>query len=257
MKKIALIGAGNVNWHLGHALPKKHYSICQVYSRTRASAQALAKSLDCSFTTKLAKVDTEADIVLIAVSDDAIAEVANKLVYLEDAKRLFIHTSGSTSLSILSNHFSKCGVFWPPQSLRKEDKIDIKQTPFVLVAEDENVLEIEKFANRISRKVTLLSEDQKSNLHLAAVFSNNFVNHLFSIAFDICQEKGLDFELLLPIIKETTAKIKNNNPSLLQTGPAIRADQKTLKNHLALLKKNKELKKIYSLLSESINPKLK
>ncbi len=257
MKKVALIGAGNINWHLGSALPSKHYQVCQVYSKTRKSALALAKRLDCTFTTSLKKIDTEADIILIAVSDDAIPEVSTSLSYLEDEKRVFIHTSGSTDLSVLSKHFTKCGVFWPPQSIRKEKKVNIKKTPFVVVAEETSEKEILRFAKRLSTQVTLLSEEQKGKLHLAAVFANNFTNHLLSKAYDICQEEDLDFALLYPIIEQTIEKINLGDPSQFQTGPAIRGDHKTIKAHQKLLQGHSDLKKIYALLSKSINPNLK
>lgn len=257
MKKVALIGAGNINWHLGTALLSKHYQVCQVYSRTRKSALALSKKLDCKYTTSLNKIDTEAEIILIAVSDDAIPEVVKSLSYLENKNRLFVHTSGSTKLAILSKHFTQCGVFWPPQSIRKEQKINIKQTPFVVVAEEASEKDVLQFAKRLSSKITLLSEGQKSKLHMAAVFANNFTNHLFSVAYDICQEENLDFALLYPIIQQTIEKIELGDPSDFQTGPAIRGDLKTIKNHHKLLKGSPELKKIYTLLSKNINPKIK
>lgn len=257
MKKVALIGAGNINWHLGTSLPSKHYQMCQVYSRTRKSAQALAKHLDCSFTTSLKKIDASADIILIAVSDDAIPEVAKSLSYLEDGKRLFMHTSGNTSVEVLSKHFSKSAVFWPPQSIRKENKINIRQTPFVVVADQGSTKEAMQFAKRLSKKVSLLDKAQKKQLHLAAVFANNFSNHLISIAYDLCQKEDLDFALLYPIIKQTIANIDKGDPNDYQTGPAIRGDEQTLKDHQKLLRKNPALKKIYTLLSKSINPNIK
>ena len=213
MKKVALIGAGNINWHLGSALPAKHYQVCQVYSKTRKSAQNLAKKLGCKFTTSLNKIDKKADIILIAISDDAIAEVAQSLSYLEDNHKLFIHTSGSIPLSVLSKSFVNCGVFWPPQSIRKEKNISIRQTPFIVVTEQASEKMMMQFAKRLSRKVSLLSEEQKSKLHLAAVFANNFTNHLFSIVYQICEEHNLDFALLYPIIQQTIEKIDQGNPS--------------------------------------------
>ncbi len=257
MKRVALIGAGNINWHLGAALPSKHFKVSQVYSKTRKSAQALAKRLKCKFTTRLDKIDAEANIVLIAVSDDAIPKVAKGLSYLEDGKRLFIHTSGNTDLKVLGKYFSNHGIFWPPQSIRKEKNINIQQTPFVVVAKEESTKEVMRFAKKLSKKVSLLNEEQKVQFHLAAVFANNFTNHIFSIAYDICQQQNLDFSLLFPIIQQTIANIEKGNPDDFQTGPAIRGDKKTIQAHQKLLNKNSDVKKIYSLLSKSINSKIK
>lgn len=257
MKKVALIGAGNVNWHLGHALSKRKYELIQVYSRTINSAQTLAKSLGCKSTTQIKNISKEAEIILIAVTDDALVNVASQLKYLASDKRLFIHTSGSTSLQILDKHFTRCGVFWPPQSIRKENEINIKETPFVVVANDESIQMMKSFAKSLTKHVHFMNEAQKSHLHLAAVLANNFTTHLLSLAFQQCEKQDVGFELLLPIIKETFERISDHDPALLQTGPAIRGDVKTMEQHLKLLKENKELKKIYSLLSKSINPKIK
>ena len=85
----------------------------------------------------------------------------------------------------------------------------------------------------------------------------NFTNHLFSIVFKWCEDHNLNFALLYPIIEQTIEKIDQGNPNQFQTGPAIRGDQKTLKKHQNLLKDEPALKKIYMLLSKSINPKIK
>ena len=257
MKKVVLIGAGNVNWQLGHALPKKKYEVIQVYSRTRKSARLLASSLSCRSTTQLDKINKEVDLVIIAVTDDALLDVAEQLQYLDSEERLFMHTSGSTSLKVLEQYFSRCGVFWPPQSIRKENKINIKKTPFVVVANEESLQMMGSFANNVTQHVHFLSEEQKGHLHLAAVLANNFTTHLLSLAFQECANHDVEFHLLHPIIKETFGRVSNLDPALLQTGPAVRGDNKTIKRHLKLLKGNKELKKIYSLLSKSINPKIK
>ena len=257
MKKVALIGAGNVNWHLAHALPKRKYEIFQVYSRTTKSAQALAKSLGCKSTTRIDKISKEADIVLIAVSDDALVDIVKELAYLASEDRLFLHTSGSTPLLILEKHFKNCGVLWPPQSIRKENKISIKNTPFVVVTNEQSNERVLEFAGHVSKYVHTMTEHQKSNLHFAAVLANNFTTHLLSLAYQQCEENNIDFQLLKPIIKETTDRICASDPGLLQTGPAIRGDQKTINRHLKLLDHNKELKKLYTLLTKSINPKIK
>jgi hypothetical protein len=88
-------------------------------------------------------------------------------------------------------------------------------------------------------------------LHVSAVFACNFTNYLFSIAYDICTENKIPFEILFPLIRETIEKIEKNNPSKIQTGPGIRKDLKTIKKHLNYIK-SKNSKKIYSILTEGI-----
>jgi hypothetical protein len=84
------------------------------------------------------------------------------------------------------------------------------------------------------------------------VFCNNFVNHLYVLTEQYCKKEGLDFYMLLPLIKETASRLEDVPPSTTQTGPAIRNDKATLEKHMELLESYPYMKKIYSLISESI-----
>ncbi|WP_373517045.1 DUF2520 domain-containing protein, partial [Pricia sp.] len=95
------------------------------------------------------------------------------------------------------------------------------------------------------------SSEQRKVLHLAAVFVNNFTNHLYHIGKEICDEKGLPFEILQPLIQETLDKTEQLTPYDAQTGPARRGDSETLEKHLGQLK-NPEYKKVYEVMGESI-----
>ena len=88
-------------------------------------------------------------------------------------------------------------------------------------------------------------------MHLAAVLVNNFTNHLFVEAAEICKKNDLSFNLLKPIIQETFEKIETLSPQDAQTGPAIRRDEKTIKKHLKLIESS-YLKSIYKLFTSAI-----
>ena len=99
--------------------------------------------------------------------------------------------------------------------------------------------------------------EQRANLHVAAVFANNFANRCFAIAEKILEEKDLPFELLHPLMEETLAKALQDSPARMQTGPAMRGDEDTLRRHLLLLADHPAWMEIYRELSENINPELK
>ena len=67
----------------------------------------------------------------------------------------------------------------------------------------------------------------------------------------IVEKQRLPFDILKPLIAETTAKIMVLSPSEAQTGPAKRKDQQTIDGHLSLLKDEKQ-NAIYTLLTQSI-----
>jgi predicted short-subunit dehydrogenase-like oxidoreductase (DUF2520 family) len=167
--------------------------------------------------------------------------------------QLLLHTSGSTGLSALEGASTRIGVFYPLQTFSKIKSIDFRQIPIIIEANVPEVLAIIRaIADRLSEKVIELNSEQRKTLHIGAVFACNFTNHLFGLAQELLEQKGLDYELLKPLIAETLNKIEMNSPVSVQTGPAIRGDQATIQAHLKLLKHNPDLAELYVKLSQSI-----
>ena len=227
MISVVIIGQGNVGHHLYKAFSKaKNVVITQINSR------------------KLENIP-QADVTIIAVSDDAIAEVSSKI-----NNSFVVHTSGSVAMNSLENSTKK-GVFYPLQSFSKEKKVSFKKVPICLEASTKDDLKLlEKLAKSIGKKLYHINSEQRKRLHVSAVFVNNFTNHLYKIADDICKEHQVPFEILQPLIQETAKKIKYISPKDAQTGPAKRNDQETIKNHIELLDKKQQ--EIYSLITKSI-----
>ena len=227
MISVLIIGKGNVAFHLYNAFNNiDEITVTQISSRNLA-------------------LIPNADVTIIAVSDDAIAEVSSKI-----DNSLVVHTSGSFKMTDLENKNNK-GVFYMLQTFSKDKNIDFSKVPFCLEAENENdYLLLDKLAKLIGNQVYNINSKQRKALHVAAVFVNNFTNHMFTIGNDICKENDVPFEILQPLIEETASKIISLSPREAQTGPAIRKDKKTIKNHLNLLDKNQQ--KIYKLLTKSI-----
>jgi predicted short-subunit dehydrogenase-like oxidoreductase (DUF2520 family) len=183
------------------------------------------------------------------VSDIAVEEVMKELRLPE---KTIVHTAASVSKNVLEKATQHFGVFYPLQSLKKE--IDhLPEIPIIIDASDEATLnELDVLAHSISSKVVEANDEQRLKLHLAAIFCNNFVNHLYALAESYCKRENIDFNLLLPLIKETAERLEEIPPSQSQTGPAIRNDKATIEKHLAMLQSYPQLQKIYALLTESI-----
>jgi len=227
MISVLLIGKGNVATHLRNTfLSIDNIVFTQISSRDLTNIP-------------------KADITIIAVTDDAIAEVSSKI-----KNPLVVHTSGACSINELKNTTNK-GVFYMLQTFSLEKKVELNEVPFCLEAEnkkDED--QLKELANLLSKKIYTVKSEQRKALHVAAVFVNNFTNYLYKIGNDICKEHQVPFDILLPLIKETASKIETLSPEKAQTGPAIRNDKKTIKNHLDLL--NIEQQKIYKMITKSI-----
>lgn len=245
MVRVSIIGSGNVAQHLISAFQKaESVQLVQVMARTKEKVMHL---LDTSQIVTDFQQLQEVDLYIIAVTDEAIAEVSRQIPFHH---KLVAHTSGSIAMKALSENNRKA-VFYPLQTFSKNKTVDFKMIPIALEGEHtEDYKIIEAVAKSISNQVFLIDSEQRRALHVAAVFVNNFTNHLYQISADICKEHQLSFEILKPLIEETTAKIMVLSPSEAQTGPAKRKDQLTIDAHLSLLNENQ--KAIYTLLTQSI-----
>ncbi|MCK0145506.1 DUF2520 domain-containing protein [Arenibacter sp. F26102] len=249
MISIVILGTGNVAKHLFDVFwGNKEINVLQVLGRNKHKLSYFKDKVDTS--TDFSKI-LDADIFLIAVSDDSVAEVAQ---FLNGKNGLVAHTSGSVPIAALGNK-SRRGVFYPLQSFSEGKPIDFKTVPICIEAENEvDLKQLQKLAQQVSLQIHEISSEQRKSIHLAAVFANNFTNHLFTIASEICADNDLPFSILTPLIKETVEKMGCLAPFDAQTGPAKRNDIRTMESHLNQLK-NKNYQDIYSLLSKSIKEK--
>ncbi len=241
-----IIGAGNVATHLYQAIQNAEgVTVSQWYNRNLKPLKAHKNETDITDDISSLKI---ADVYVIAISDDAISELSEKLPFSD---RLVIHTSGSTSLHSLNSKNNR-GVFYPLQTFTKDAQIDFSEIPFCIEIEHKSDLEVlRKLAISIGSKHYKVNSDQRAALHLAAIFVNNFVNQLYRIGQEITESKSVEFDILKPLIKETALKLETLSPYLAQTGPAKRNDKKTIKKHLRALK-NDSHKAIYELMTKSI-----
>jgi len=246
MISVTLLGAGNVATHLYKAFSKSEtVSVKQWYNRTYASISSYANEVATTDTLDDLK---EADIYIIAVSDDSIAQLSKDLPF---TNRLVVHTSGSVSMHNLDKK-NKIGVFYPLQTFSKATDIDFTKIPICIeVYEKENLQLLKDLAKATGCKPHKISTEQRQTLHLAAVFVNNFTNQLYRIGHEICETKNIEFSILHPLIEETARKIQDMSPYKAQTGPAKRNDKKTIKRQLKLIEKE-EHESIYKLLTSAI-----
>lgn len=237
--KINIVGTGNVGWHLAKALDGRH-EVSVANSRTLSG-------LDCG-----------SDIILIAVPDHAIAEVAAKIAAKLDecggiADTVVAHTSGTTSIESLQGLPCRYGGMWPLQTFTKGIPLAYNEIPMFIEGSDQAAADkIRNMAESISLSVIESDSDTRKKLHLCSVISCNFVNHLMALADKYLENTGIGLDMLMPLINATVRKIDNAHPVEVQTGPAIRRDYNTMAEHMRMLAAEPRLQKIYSMLSESI-----
>lgn len=271
--KIVLIGAGNLATHLGKALHAAGHDMLQVFSRTMQSAETLASLLDAEPLTDIAQVRDDADVYIFSVKDSALVQLVAQLCRheadglgedgavnaLRKAKkgaheRVFLHTAGSMPLSVFKGMAQHYGVLYPMQTFSKQREVDFSIIPCFVEANDEFAQkQIEGLAREISGRVYQLSSEDRKYLHLSAVFACNFANHCYAISQELLEEHGIPFDVMLPLINETAAKVHEMKPKDAQTGPAVRYDENVIDKQSKLLENHPHFKKVYDSMSKSIH----
>lgn len=256
MMKVTLIGAGNLATQLGKSLKKAGVIISQVYSRTEDSARTLGELLETEWVTDVTQVHDEADIYIFSVKDSVLCDLISE-VCKGRGDKLFLHTAGSMPMSCFEGKALRYGVFYPMQTFSKAKDVCFENIPVFIEgdsAETEEV--IRSFANMLSKRVIRLSSADRKYLHLAAVWACNFTNYCYMVASDILSEHDIPFDVMLPLINETTEKIQNICPKAAQTGPAVRGDKNVMSQQLELMSDREDLQELYKMLSKGINPLL-
>lgn len=247
--RIVMLGSGNTATVLSNLISKSGHQIIQVVSRKEENARVLADIHGASTASLHAEQFAEAEIYILALND-ATLEHLEKIPALKG--KFMVHTSGAVPMNVFKNITSTYGVLYPLQSLSMYVE-QLPEIPFLIDANTtENLHRVLGFAKTLSDKVVEANDFQRLNYHVAAVFVNNFTNHLYALAELFCKKEKIDFDTLYPLIDETTRRAKSSSPFLTQTGPAMRDDIYTLNRHLQALASNPDMKYIYLKLTESI-----
>ncbi|WP_162419062.1 Rossmann-like and DUF2520 domain-containing protein [Cyclobacterium roseum] len=250
---IAIIGTGNVAYHLSSALENGGHVISEIYGRDLAAAEKLSSRL---YGTEACDVldftESSARIYILAVSDQAVAGIAEAILLPENSTLL--HTSGVLPLDILAQSSADfTGILYPLQSLTKGREIGFEEVPFLLEADEfETIKKLKILCKSLSSPYYLVPSSERRAIHVAAVFASNFTNHMLLVAEALMRQQGLDFEMLKPLIIEQINKSLQMGAKASQTGPAVRGDFDTLENHLRFLATNEQWAEIYQMVSQDI-----
>lgn len=247
--RIIIVGTGNIAWHFVSILSKLYAKQLFVLGRNQIESAAIAKTFDAQTLNDYHSV-IASDIIILAVNDDAISSVSQMLP--EEA--FVIHTSGTVPISHLRQ--ARAGVLWPIVSLKKNIPLSNYAYPALMECKLEtDYVVLSDLFEQSGFLLSQASSEQRLIAHLSAVISNNLVNDLWASAAHILTENNLSFNLMLPLIQSHVAKLHNESPEHLQTGPAIRRDETTLSKHIQLLKHDAALQNIYSAISKHIQRK--
>jgi predicted short-subunit dehydrogenase-like oxidoreductase (DUF2520 family) len=249
IQKIGFIGSGNVATNLAFAMFNAGFTITQIISKSIENASLLASGVNADFSDKLSEITSDADLFIISVNDTVLPQICKTLRL---PGKLVVHTSGYASIDMLNEVTERNGVFYPLQSFVKQRLVDLKNIPVCIeTSQKSDIVILGEFAEKLSLAIKFIDSQKRKQLHLAAVFACNFPNFMYGIAEEILAEHNMSFNLLIPLIKETSGRVAEKSPELLQTGPARRKDMAIVQDHLNMIS-NKDYKEIYEMLSRLI-----
>ena len=247
--RVVVVGSGNVAESLAQAIAEADdLELVQLFARNEERGRAVAELAQTEWSnTSLA----EADLYLVSVSDNAVADVAKSLQLPEDA--VIAHTAGCCTLDSLAPHTHRA-VFYPFQTFSAGRKVDFSKGYIFLEGATDRALEVvEEVAHALTNNVLPANAARRAVIHLSGVFACNFANAMYANAAEILAKEGLPFDIVAPVIEETAKKAAEVlNPAQTQTGPARRGDTQTLDRHRAMLGDEERKREIYDKISEDI-----
>ncbi len=267
-KTVAIIGAGRVGSAVGFLLNRAGYSVTGVAARTLASAEKAAAFIGAGIATADAVQATSgADIVFITTPDRAIREVCSALAAAGAIKAgaVVVHTSGAHSLDMLDAAKERGAwraVLHPLQSLAsREDGVrNLPGSYFRVEADPEAIGPAKAVVKELGGTELVMPEwhsDKESAAlyHAGAVAVSNYFVALVDYGLKFYEALGAEkkeaLKAVLPLIKGTLHNIETLGLPDALTGPIMRGDVETVRQHLtAMRKRTPELVNLYQTLAQ-------
>jgi predicted short-subunit dehydrogenase-like oxidoreductase (DUF2520 family) len=227
--KLGIIGSGRAAWAFASTWKRIGWPITGTASRGAAWNRTIEELAATS------------DLILVAVSDRAIEEVA---ATIPETKAIIFHPSGA--LPALRGGFS----LHPLKSLPPVgEPSDLEGTLLVFEGSHRDVAE--QIANKAGARFAEIFADAKTRYHAAAVFGSNYVAALLDIAEELIGIDGVREDIAALARSAIDNWLAHTGPQRF-TGPAARGESEVMQRHLDVLRDQPELAEIYRLLAARI-----
>ena len=235
--RLGIIGGGRAAWAFGSTWSRIGWPLSGIALR---SDSEIPRLLDVR-KRPVAELAADSELILIAVSDRAIDEVAASI---PKTAAVIFHPSGIKTA--VRGGFS----LHPLQSLPPVgEPSDLQDS--LLVFEGAHSEIAEKIARAAGARLAEIAPGQKVLYHAAAVFGSNYIAALLDIAQELI---GIDNarDDLAALADSAIRNWRTHTDSRRFTGPAARGDREVLERHLAALADRPQVAEIYRLLAERI-----
>ena len=238
---LGIIGAGRVGGALARALHERGYRIAAVHSRSESFATELADAVGAENVESAESVVDKANLIILTVSDTAIQDICAQLASRDLANRAVIHTSGATSVSALETARVRgafIGGLHPVWPVARGDRPMPSGGVFGIEASDNLLREwLQDLVNALGGKAFWLPTGiDRVYYHAATVILSNYLVTLYAEASNLWAELGIDAAVsrdgLIGLARATIENLAHNSPEAALTGPIVRGDADTIRDHL-------------------------
>ena len=245
LPRLGFIGAGRLARCLAAGFARAGYPVAAVAARSPASAARLASTLpQCEAVADAQAVANTCDVVFLAVPDDSIGTIANKLAFDMRPGRTvaLVHCSGATSVDVLSSARAQgvaIGGFHPLYLFSGEqaDLDRIAGCSVTVEAQGDLDVLLRTLARSLGCEVLSLAGGQRMLYHGAAHYAASFALAALAEAVDVWRTLGFDedqsLRALLPMLAGTVEAARAKGLSGALAGPVSRGDAAVLERQLA------------------------
>ncbi|MFF0339841.1 Rossmann-like and DUF2520 domain-containing protein [Kribbella sp. NPDC004875] len=234
MERIGLIGAGRAGTAVGAALAVAGHPLVGVTARSEASKERAARLLPAVPVLTADEVTTRADVVLVAVPDDRIGEVARTLPLT--SAQYVVHLSGAHGLAPFAGLAATPIALHPPMTFTG-GPVSLDGVLFTATAPDSARYVVERLVKAMNARVQWVADDQRARYHAGIVHGANHLTTLVAQAIDVLREAGVadPAATLRPLLTATLDNTLRSGHHAL-TGPIARGDVDTVAAHLTALR---------------------
>lgn len=256
MRRVTIIGAGPVARSFAQGLTASGVQVTGIYSRTGRSAKRLARRIKAKYSGELNAGAVLEKIVLLAVPDDAVGDVAAALSSHKDitSGSVVLHTSGALTSDVLKGvkkRGASTGSIHPLQTFPGGKRTVLRTIWCAVEGDAAAVRSAMEIAKRTGMHPFRLAKKDKVLYHAAAVFASNYQVTVLSVVEHLASAARIPsrdvWKVFRPLITAATENVYATSPVQALTGPIARGDLETVKSHIAALAGRKGLEHLVSL----------
>lgn len=258
-ERVFVIGAGKVGRGLVRAFRSSGVEVVGLHARKNTD--------DATSVGEYPESISDANVILIAVTDSEIDSVCNSLIKLREQKRnwlrpgtVILHTSGTVepaNFAKLQQLGMLVGTFHPlvPFSSAERGAELVTESWVGIDGDGSACATSRRLAAALGARTVNIPPGGKAVYHAAAVMASNFPIVLAAIASRVLSQKGVPGrtaeQVVQSLMSSAVGNLQFGSPKDVLTGPAVRGDMKMIEKHIAGLSGDPQAVAVYEVLTRA------